>query len=130
MQIGKFPDRQVYAPSLEFTAPIRLADRNDAHYPSHHSIILKKRWLDDGLPAHANRSKRDPSEDVTRTLDVPPCKVRSDISPHPKGQPVRRLRAAPFKELKQDWKIRLDDGLPAHAIQSTRESSEDVATYT
>ena len=34
---------QVYAPRLEPTALIRLADRNHAHYPSRHRTILKKR---------------------------------------------------------------------------------------
>ena len=39
----------------------------------------------------------------SRTLDAPPSKVRSDIfSPLPKGQPVKRLRAPPSKELKQE----------------------------
>ena len=32
----------MYVPRLEPTAPIRLADRNHAHYPSRRSIILKK----------------------------------------------------------------------------------------
>ena len=52
LQIGKFPEGQVYAPRLESTAPIRLADRNHVHYPSRHRTILKKKWPDDGLPAH------------------------------------------------------------------------------
>ena len=53
LQIGKFPEGQVYALRLEPTAPIRLEDRNHAHYPSRHCTILKKKkWLDDGLPAH------------------------------------------------------------------------------
>ena len=47
--------------------------------PLHHPQI---RRLNDGLPAHANRSTRESSEDVTRTLDAPPSKVRSDIFPH------------------------------------------------
>ena len=47
----KIPEGQVYVPRLEPTAPIRLADRNHAHYPSRHCTILKKRWLNDGLPA-------------------------------------------------------------------------------
>ena len=39
----------------------------------------------------------------SRTLDAPPSKVRSDIFfPLPKGQPVKRLRAPPSKELKQE----------------------------
>ena len=36
-------------PRLEPPAPIRLADRNHAHYPSRQRTILKKRRLDDGL---------------------------------------------------------------------------------
>ena len=66
---GKIPEGQVHAPRLEPTAPIRLADRNHAHYPSRHRTILNKRRLDDGLPAHAIRSTQESSEDVTRTLD-------------------------------------------------------------
>ena len=69
-------------PRLEPTAPIRLADRNHAHYLSRHRTVLIKRQLDDGLPAHAIRSTRESSEDVTRTLDAPPSKARSDIFPH------------------------------------------------
>ena len=38
---GKIPEGQVYAPRLEPMAPIRLADRNHAHYPSRHCAILK-----------------------------------------------------------------------------------------
>ena len=67
---------------LEHTAPIRLSDQNQAHYQSRNRTVLKKRQLDDGLPARANRSTRESSEDVTRTLDAPPSKVRSDIFPH------------------------------------------------
>ena len=32
LQIGKFPEGQLYVPRLEPTAPIRLADRNHVHY--------------------------------------------------------------------------------------------------
>ena len=40
---SKSLERQVYAPRLEPTAPIRLADRNHAHYPScQHTILIKK----------------------------------------------------------------------------------------
>ena len=45
-------------------------------------VRLNKRLLDDGLQAHAIRSTQESSEDVTRTLDAPPSKVRSDIFPH------------------------------------------------
>ena len=48
----KIPEGQEHAPRLEPTAPIRLAERNDAHDPSRHRTILKKRRLNDGLPAH------------------------------------------------------------------------------
>ena len=78
----KISEGQEYAPRLEPTAPIRLADRNHANYPSRQCTILNKRRLDDGLPAHAIRSTRESSEDVTRTLDAPHSKVRSDIFPH------------------------------------------------
>ena len=79
----KIPEGQVYALRLEPTAPIRLADRNHANYPSRQRTILKKRRFDDGFPAHAIRSKRESSEDVTHTLDAPPSMVRSDIFPTP-----------------------------------------------
>ena len=49
---GKIPEGQVHVPRLEPTAPIRLADRNHAHYPSRHCTIFKKRRLNAGLPAH------------------------------------------------------------------------------
>ena len=78
-KVEKIPEGQEYAPRLEPAAPIHLADKNHAHYPSRHCTILKKRWLNDGLPAHAIRSTWESSEDVTRTLDAPPSKVRSDI---------------------------------------------------
>ena len=74
----EIPEGQVYVPRLEPTAPIRLADGNHAHYPSHNCTILKKRWLNNGLPAHAIRSTRESSEEVTRTLDAPPSKVGCD----------------------------------------------------
>ena len=38
----KIPEGQENVPRLEPTAPIRLADRNHAHYPSRHRTILKK----------------------------------------------------------------------------------------
>ena len=82
----KIPEGQEYALRLKPAAPIHLADQNPAHYPSRHRTVLKNRWLDDGLQAHAIQSSRESSEDVTRTLDAPPSKVRSDIFPHyPKG---------------------------------------------
>ena len=78
-KLKNIPEGQDYAPRLEPTAPIRLADQNQAHHPSRHCTILKKRWLNDGFPAHAILSTRESSGDVTRTLDAPPSKVRSDI---------------------------------------------------
>ena len=39
----KIPKGQEHAPRLEPTPPIRLADRNHAHYPSRHCTILKKK---------------------------------------------------------------------------------------
>ena len=80
-KLKKIPEGQEYAPRLEPAAPIRLAGQSNAHCPSRHRTILKKRWLNDGLPAHAIRSTRQSSEDVTRTLDALPSKVRSDIFP-------------------------------------------------
>ena len=80
-KLKKIPEGQEYPPRLEPTAPICLADRNRAHYPSRHCTILNKRRLNDGLPAHANRSTRESSADVTSTLDAPTSKVRSDIFP-------------------------------------------------
>ena len=66
-ELKKIPEGQEYAPRLEPAAPIRLADRNHAHYTSRHSTILIKRRLDDGLQGHAFQSPRESSEDVTRT---------------------------------------------------------------
>ena len=42
-KLKKMPEGQEYAPRLEPTALIRLADRNHAHYPSRHCTILKKK---------------------------------------------------------------------------------------
>ena len=42
-QVEKIPEGQEYAPRLEPMAPIRLADRNHAHYPSPNCTILKKK---------------------------------------------------------------------------------------
>ena len=70
---GKIPEGQVYAPRFEPTAPIRLANGNHAHYPSRHRTIFKKRWLNDGLPAHMVPSGPHGSHRkmFTRTLDTP-----------------------------------------------------------
>ena len=55
---GKIPEGQVYVPRLEPTAPICLADRNQAHYPSRHCSIFKKKtalpmtpmWMESCVP--------------------------------------------------------------------------------
>ena len=86
LQVEKIPEGQEYEPRLNPTAPIRLADQNPAHSPSRHCTILKKRRLNDRLPAHMNQSTRESSEDVTRTLDAPPSKVRSDILLFPRSR--------------------------------------------
>ena len=57
-------------PKLEPTAPIRLADRNHAHYPSRRCTILKKRSLNDGLPVHMIPSTRESSEDVVSSICI------------------------------------------------------------
>ena len=51
---SKILEGQEHVPRLEPKEPIRLADRNHAHYSSRHRTILKKRMFDDGPPAHAN----------------------------------------------------------------------------
>ena len=61
-------------------SPSRSKSRALSITPSHRP---QKRRLDDGLQAHAIRPTRESSEDVTRTLDAPPSKVRSDIFPTP-----------------------------------------------
>ena len=61
---GKIPEGQGYMPRVKPSAPIRLADRNHAHYPSRHCTIFKKRRLNDGLPAHMIPSTRESSEDA------------------------------------------------------------------
>ena len=63
----EIPEGQVYVPRLEPMAPIRLADRNHVHYPSRRCTIVKKRWLNDGLPVHMILSARESSEDVIYT---------------------------------------------------------------
>ena len=57
-------------------SPSRSKSRALSITPLHHP---QKRRLNDGLQAHAIRSTRESSEDVTRTLDAPPSKVRADI---------------------------------------------------
>ena len=91
---GKIPEGQVYAPRPEPTAPIRLADRNHAHYPSRHCTIFKKRRLNDRLPAHAIRSTRESSEmlHVLLTHLPPRCALTFFFPPAPEGQPVKRFR--------------------------------------
>ena len=61
---GKIPEGQVYAPRLEPTAPIRLAERNHAR-TIHHAIAPSyKRRLNDGLAAYMIPSTQESSEDV------------------------------------------------------------------
>ena len=43
IQMAEIPEGHVYVPRLEPTAPIRLADRNHAHYLSRHCTTLKKK---------------------------------------------------------------------------------------
>ena len=60
---------QVYVPRLEPAAPIRLADRNHAHYPSRHLTILKKY----GSMMDFKNTRSDPHEShqMLNTLDAP-----------------------------------------------------------
>ena len=82
-------ERQVYAPRLEPTAPICLADQNHAHYPSRHCTILNKRRLNDGLPAHAIRSTRESSEDVaTYTSSTKSMVLIKNLPFAPEEQPL------------------------------------------
>ena len=67
LQLKKSQKGKVYVPRLEPTAPISLADRNHAHYPSRYCTIFKKRLLNDGLQAHMIPSTRESSEDVIYT---------------------------------------------------------------
>ena len=53
----KIPQGQEHVPRLEHTAPIRLADRNHAHYPSRHRTILKKK---DGSMTDFQHTQSDP----------------------------------------------------------------------
>ena len=90
---GKIPEGQVYAPRLEPTAPIRLADRNNAHYPSRHCTILKiKRRLNDGLSAHMFPSTRVSSEDVYTYTWHSKSMVWLTFFPAPGGRPVKGLK--------------------------------------
>ena len=88
----KNPKGQVYMPRLEPTAPIRLADRNQAHYSSRRRrrTILKKRRLNDGLPARMIRSTRESSEDVsTYTWHTKFMVPMGAPFLFPEGQPIR-----------------------------------------
>ena len=82
---GKIPEGQVYAPRFEPTAPIRLADRNHAHYPSCHRTIFNKRRLNDGLPAHVIPSTWESSEDVNMYTSHTKSMVWLTFFPLPKG---------------------------------------------
>ena len=66
---GKIPKGQVYAPRLEPTAPISLADRNNAHYPSRQYTIKDGSMTDfQHARFHPHGSHR---KVFTRTLDTP-----------------------------------------------------------
>ena len=53
----KIREGQEHVPRLETTAPIRLADRNHAHYPSRQRTILKKK---DGSMTDFRHTQIDP----------------------------------------------------------------------
>ena len=65
-KLKKIPEGQGYAPRLEPTAPIRLADRNPAHYPSRHCTILKK----DGSMTDFQHTQSDPHGSHRKMLHV------------------------------------------------------------
>ena len=56
LEVEKIPEGQEYAPRLEPTAPIRLADQNHAYYSSRHRTILKK----DGSMTDFKHTQSDP----------------------------------------------------------------------
>ena len=107
---------------LEPTAPIRLAERNHAHYPSRRRTVLKKRQLNDGLriPAHMIRSTRELSEDVAtytypqeegrqnkyRWKNPRRASVRAETRTYgtdsPSRQKPRALSITPLHNLKND----------------------------
>ena len=89
---SKSLERQVYAPRLEPTAPIRRAEQNHAHYPSRHCTILKKRRLNDGLPAHMIPSTLESSEDVSTYTWSTKSKV-----------PIEKLPFAPRRATNIGW---------------------------
>ena len=66
----------------------RFAQQMEITRTIHYAVApsSKKRRLNDGLRAHAIRSTRESSGDVTRTLDARPSKVRSDSFPAPEEQ--------------------------------------------
>ena len=97
----KIPEGQEYAPRLEPTAPIRLADRNHAHYPSRHCTILKK----DSSMTDFQHTQSDPHGSHRKMLHVlfthlpPRCALT--FFPAPEGPAVKRLRTPPSKVLKE-----------------------------
>ena len=76
---------QMYAPRLEPAAPIRLADRNHAHYPSSHRTILKK----DGSMKDFKNAQSEPHGShrkmLLSTLDAPNPWCALTLFPLPKG---------------------------------------------
>ena len=63
---SKIQEGQEHVPRLEPTAPIRLADRNHAHYPSRHRTILKK----DGSMTDFQHTQSDPHGSHRKMLHV------------------------------------------------------------
>ena len=96
------PEGQEHAPRLEPTTPIRLADRNHAHYPSRHCTILEKK---DGSMTDFQHTQSDPHGSHRKMLHVlltqlpPRCALT--FFPAPEGQAVKRLRTPPSKVLKE-----------------------------
>ena len=66
-EVEKIPEEQEYAPRLEPAALIRLADRNNAHYPSRRRTILKKK---DGSMTDFKRTHSDPHGSHRKMLHV------------------------------------------------------------
>ena len=72
----KIPEGQEHVPRLEPMAPIRLADRNHAHYPSRQRTILKK----DGSMTDFQHTQSDPHGSHRKLLHVLLTATASDDS--------------------------------------------------
>ena len=97
---SQIPKGQEHTQRLEPAAPIRLGDRKNVHYPSRHCTILKKWWLNDGLPAHLIPSTRESLEDVYTYTWHTKSMMWLTFFPAPRGQPVKgwgTKRMAPNK---------------------------------